>query len=227
MKKTRNQLIRENEQLRKELEKYRGKPGQTKREEKNAYNEVADSVFLHDADSYFQFLKKSFLESGAYKKYKNLSRRIRPIRYIVIFFKWLLRALSWIQASALLLVLAALAIALLPIILFAFFFIVLVVKIDASKKLFIDRDAFYQKSVMIFFRSSLPSRFFLENARSFSENSAVIIVGTSYVFRKNKKTRFALNRATLYQKIILVREHYYFLLKNKYFKNAKNVTFVY
>lgn len=227
MKKTRNQLIRENERLRKELKKYRVKPRQTNREEKNAYNEVAASVFLYESGNYFQFLKQSFLESVAYKKYKNLSRRIRPLRYFVTFFKWLLRALSWIQASALLLVLTVLVIALLPIFLLALFFIALVVKIDASKKLFADRDIVCQKNVVVFFRSSVPSRFFLENARFFSENSTVIIVGTSLVFRKNKKTRFSLNRTLLDGKIILVRRHYYFLLKDKCFKNAKNVTFVY
>lgn len=223
------ELLKENEKLRGQLAKFQNKSRQN---DKNIeqINFVEEQYFLHEKN-YFDYIKRIIKRSNHYKAYKKVLRYFRPFWIVTRTFRWIFIALTWIQASALLLVAAAVFLVATPVLVVLLLVFAVFVRIDANTKLPKDREIIENKKVIVIFRNDEWSEFFISNLSELSSAFIVVVVGNISCrnARKiySKRSSYFLNRQKIGDNIFVVREYYFFLLKNKALKNAKRLAFVY
>ncbi len=229
MKKIPQSRSNENTTSEENSEKYNENSGQKRQSNcyKKQMNDAKERFFLHSSKHYLDYLKNYAKKSDPYRLYKKASDYFRPIRYIVKFFRWFVIALTWIQASALLLLFAVLILAALPLALLLFTLVSLLVRIDAWKKLQKDKKVFESEKVIVFFFSGEVSHFAFSQALDFSREYVVVMVGGRLGKIKELKNKKFANRVEIKDRLYHFHEHYFFLLRNEVFSSCERIFLLY
>ena len=186
---------------------------------------------MHDQKSYPSYLWHLIKQSDRYKLYERAWRYFRPLRIAFRVFRWIFILLTWIQASALLIVAVVLILLVTPAVaVFALIFFVFV-RIDATFKLRQDRDMLRGKRVVVLFRNREFSEYFLDGVSLLSRNYVVLVVCDMFAWGcKNtsaEENHLFLNRIALGDRALLLRGHYFFFLRDRALACAERVFFVY
>ena len=206
-----------------------------KENRKNAPKSSAELIFetslenvqAHGEGGYFAFLLNAIRRTSPYKRYSKVNDFFKPFIFIMRFFRILFVSVAWIQASALLLIAAAVALVILPILLFFLFIIALIIRINLKYKKAEIKPYINNKDIIVFFRGRDLSRFFFRNISDFAKNYTVIIVIPYPIKIMGIKNILFLNTKVLSENIIVMHEHCYFSIRKRLLKQAKRLIYVF
>lgn len=227
-----DELREENRLLRQMLEQYRHTGALPQETPDTGYvgthaEQVHRKAFSMSG-GYFSYLAGNFRETAVYRLYRRLYRLFRPTMVVVRIIRYLLIFFTMLQASVVLLAVAAVSLVCLPFFLLAMLFVYLRYLLERGRRNEEMKKAILSKKVLVFFEEQGKERaFFDANMREMSESYTVFVVqggggffGSVAKGAQGKKARFltALRAGDSYYRLT---PRYYFYLRRRYFDMAE------
>ncbi len=227
-----DELQEENRLLRQQLEHYRHTGGIAAEPSDTACvgtpMESSHRRAFSTSGGYLSYLAGNFRETAVYRLYRRLYRLFRPTMVVVRIIRYLLIFFTMLQASVVLLAVAAVSLVCLPFFLLAMLFVYLRYLMERRRKNAEMKRAILSKKVLVFFEEQGKERpFFDANMREMSGSYTVLVVqggggffGSVAKNAEGKRARFltALGAGESYYRLT---PRYYFYLRKRYFDKAE------
>ena len=227
-----DELEEENRLLRKQLEHYRHM-GAAPSEPADTLCGITPAERAHRksfsmSGGYLSYLTGNFKETAVYRLYRRLYRLFRPTMVVMRIIRYLMIFFTMLQASVVLVAVAAVSLVCLPFFLLAMLFVYLRYLLERRRKNAEMERVIRSKRVLVFFEEQGNERpFFDANMREMSTSYTVFVVqggggffGSRTKNEEGRHVRFLTahrSGATYYR----LTPRYYFYLRRRYFGNAE------